>query len=147
RARFALPFRYRTHEPFSIGAAGRAFLDDRVEAAHDHALAVERHALTHFGHARVAHELLVRGVAGLPIWIFEEREDDLLVGLGIDRLAEVGDLAFGHVTFPGFDHSANDNLLNQRCEIGRLLFVGRPVALGDGDDETFEIGHAAAPSG
>ena len=51
--------------------------------------------------------LLVGRVARRPVRIFEPGEDDLLVVLGIDRLAEVGDLAFGNVAVPGLDHAAD----------------------------------------
>src|SRR5262249_3225469 len=117
------------------------------EAAHDHALTVEGHVLAHFFHARVAHELLVRGVAGLPRGIFEESEDDLLVRLCIDRLAEIGDLAFGNVAVPGFDVTPDAGFGGEGRKAARMLAIGVLVRLGHGRDESFKIGHAAAPSG
>jgi hypothetical protein len=97
----ALPFGNRDDETVRIAAGSRAaFFDDRIEAAHDHPHSVERHVLAHFGHRGVAHELLIGGVARLPVGIFEPGEDDLLVRLGINGLAEVGDFSFGNVAVP-----------------------------------------------
>src|SRR5207342_2595245 len=98
-------------------------------------------------HARVAHKPFVGGIAFLSRRIFEPGEDDLFLRLCVDGLAEVGDLAFGDVAVPGLDHPANADFLNDRRELTRVLFVSGLVALRDRYDESFEVSHAAAPSG
>src|SRR3954469_17913838 len=47
----AVCLRHRNDEAVGVRAAGRTFLDDRIEPAHDHALAVEGHVRAHFLHA------------------------------------------------------------------------------------------------
>src|SRR5205085_11415124 len=86
-------------------------------------------------------------VARRAIRIFEPREDDFLVRLGVDCLAEVGELALGHVAVPGLDRPRDTQFADHRCELGRVLLVGILVRLGHGQDESFKVGHAAAPSG
>src|SRR4029077_19750452 len=142
-----LPFGDGHDEAVGVAAARRAFLDDRIEPAHDHALAVEGHVLAHLLHARIVHELLVRGVAFLPRRIFEPGEDDLLIGLGVDRFTKVGDLALWDVAVPRFDHPADADVLDERGKLGRVLPVGVLIRFGHGHDESLEIGHATAPSG
>src|SRR3546814_9483792 len=79
------------------GLAFAAVVDDRRESADDHPLAVEGHVGAHRFHARIAHHLLVRGVAHRPVGIFEPAEHDRLVVLRLKRALEIIDLAVGHI--------------------------------------------------
>src|SRR5690606_29997072 len=54
----AVAVRHRHDEAVDIAAAGAALFEKRLEPADDHALAVERHVLAEFLHARIAHDLL-----------------------------------------------------------------------------------------
>src|SRR5690606_37158025 len=66
--------------------------------------------------------------------------------LRIDRLVEVGDLAFGHVAFPRLDVAPNAELLEQRRSARGHLAIIVLAGLGHRDQKTFNIGHAASPS-
>ena len=88
-----------------------------------------------------------RRVALLARGIFEPGENDLLAGLGGNRLAKVGDLSFGHVAFPVFDVPGDAHVAQDGRKILGRLAVRVLVAFGHGHDESFEIGHAASPSG
>src|SRR6185437_6629665 len=140
-------FRHGHDEAVGITAAGGPLFDDRLEAAVDHALAVERHGGELLLDRRVVHHLLIGGVAHLPARIFEPREDDFFLRLGVDCLAEVGDLAVGHVAVPSLDLPANAKSEEDGSSLAGVLAISLLVRLWHGRDESFEIGHAAAPSG
>src|SRR3546814_17679867 len=80
----------------ACGPLARAIIDDGCEAAVDHAPAVEGHLGAHRLHARVAHDLLVGGVACRPAGIFEPAEDDDLARLCFHGAFEIRHLAAGH---------------------------------------------------
>src|SRR6185437_4614011 len=129
-----------------VAAALAAFLYDRLEAAVDHALAVEWHRGELLLDRRIAQHLFVGCVARLPVRIFEPCENDLLVRLGVDCFAEVGDLAFRDVAVPGFDLPSNAEPQEDRSGLACVFAIGILVCLWHWRDESFEVGHAAAPS-
>src|SRR6476646_20182 len=63
-------------EAVGVATAWRPFLDDRLEAAEDHPLAVEGHRGELLLDAWVAHHPVIGGVARLAVRIFEPGEDD-----------------------------------------------------------------------
>jgi len=73
--------------------------EDRLEAAQDHALAVERH-FPGFGHSRVGKHTLMRPGTRFPVGPNHPGQDNFLARLGVNRLAIVGVLAVGYVELP-----------------------------------------------
>ena len=86
-------------------------------------------------------------VAGCPVRIFEPGENDFLIRFGIDRLAEVGDLALGNVAVPGFEMPLDPELVEYGSSVGRMLAIIFASGLGDRHQKSFEIGHLVSPSG
>ena len=128
-----------------LAVASLGVIDDRVESADDHPLAVERHLAAHLRHARVAHHLLVRGIARRLVGIFEPAENDRLVGLRLHGALEVVDLAVGDIVAPAFDHARDAEFLEQRCRIGGMLAIGFLVRGRHRDHKSFYIGHLVSP--
>src|SRR6478672_1675132 len=75
------------------GGDGLADLDERREAAPEHALAVERHRLGPGLHFGIGHDFLPARIAGLLVGPGDEGEDDIFAFLGLHRHKEIGDLA------------------------------------------------------
>src|ERR671932_785859 len=86
-------------------------VQDRREAAEDHALAIEGHGLAHGLHPGVGHDPLVRGVSDFLRGIFDPAEDDDLILLRLHGTAEVSELALRHVIAPALDHAVSAELL------------------------------------
>src|SRR5690606_11287327 len=86
-------------------------VDDRLEAAVDHALAVEWHGSGVGLHARVSHHLLPALDTSLLRRPFRPGEDDDLVVPGLYRAPVVGQLALRHVVSPRFDDARGAALL------------------------------------
>src|SRR5207248_4744126 len=80
-------------------------VEDRGEPSIDHALAVEGHFIFVGLHTRVGHQL----GPGFPPHLFgrplDPAEDNRLTLAGVDRAAEIGDLAVWHVIAPALDHA------------------------------------------
>ncbi len=118
-------------------------VDDRPEAAPEHALAVERHVAfrLHVSSAIIFSQPSSRVCLVRP---FDQGEDDLLALLGLHRPLEVGDLAFGHVVAPGLDHADRAMFLEDLRRLRGHVVIGFLLALGHRQDEAVDI--AAAPS-
>src|SRR5687768_16172580 len=101
--------RWRASEP-----AARSGFDDDLEAAVDHALAVEGHGRRVGLHARVLHRLLHARVARLARRPDDPREDHRLVGIALHGHRERSHLALGHVVSPAFDDLQRAVLLEHR---------------------------------
>src|SRR5690606_16100901 len=122
-------------------AALPAQVEQRFEAAENHALAVERHRIVGRIHARILHHLPDARVAGGLVGPFHPCEHDRLVGGGPHRAAEVGDLALGHVVAPGLDHTRGAGLDEERVEAAGVIEEGLSVAGGNRDHESVDVGH------
>src|SRR5688572_11400637 len=137
---------HRHHETVGVTrGAPTAFVDDRIEAAKDHALAVERHVREHLLHARVFHHLLVGGLVSRLVGVLDPGEDDGLVILGLYRTLEIGHLALGHVFPPAFDHPLYAELLEQLYGIRRLLEVLLLVGGRHRCHESLDVVHRYSP--
>src|SRR6185369_15306029 len=78
-----------------------SFCDQRLEAAEDHSLAVERHA--HRFHSRIGHHLVMARVGRRFVGPCYPGENDLLTGYGLDGAAKVRDLSVADIGFPSLD--------------------------------------------
>ncbi len=65
---------------------------------------------------------------------------------GVHRLAEVGDLAFGHVARPGLDVALHAEIVKDRRGVRGMLAILFAVRFRHRHDETFEISHLHPPS-
>src|SRR5216683_2571585 len=83
-------------------ASSPAHRKDRLEAAEDEALGVERRLPGRI-HARVLVHLLLGDLEARLVGPDLPGEDDLLAVFGGDRAAEVGLLAVGNEILPAFD--------------------------------------------
>jgi dihydrofolate reductase len=86
------------------------------------------------------------GIAGLLVRPLDPGEDDRLVGFGLNGLAEIGDLAVGHVVAPALDHArgaeVDEHAVALPGVVDELLLVrGR-----DRDHEPVDVAHPFPPS-
>src|SRR5690606_23266798 len=91
--------------PWGLAIACSLPVEDRLEAAVDHALAIERWIPVLILHALVGHRLRPAGVAGRLVGPFDPGVDHGLALLRLHRPAVVGQLAVRHVVPPGLDHT------------------------------------------
>ena len=134
--------RFRRYELMAVPHCSG--VDDRREAAIDHALAVERHVGVVRLHPPVLHDLRPGRVARLLRGPFDPGVDDLLVARGLHRALEVGDLAVGHVVAPRFDHARGAVFLEHRRGLGGHGAVGILVGGRNRHQEAIGIAHLAA---
>ena len=139
----AAGLRYRHHVAVEIGAATAANVDEWIEAAEDHALAVERH-LRHLLHARIGHHLFVRGVARRLVGVLHPAEDHGLIRGCLDRALEIVELALGNIVAPGLDHAVGTEFLEHRQRLAGMFEIGLPVGGGHGDYEALQV-HGGSP--
>src|SRR5262249_20106304 len=129
----------------STPIATSSLLNDRHEAAKDHALAVERHGVLVRLYARVAHERLHALVAHLARRPNDPREDYGLVGLALHRHRKRCHLTLGDIIAPTFNHLESAVVLE---DVGRrfsMLLELLKVCRGNRSDESIDIGHGIAP--
>src|SRR6185503_17233318 len=135
---------------FSGGDWGRCLpnfllggVENFIEAAPEHALAVERH-FTLRPQALVGHNRLPGFVAPGLIGPLDEGEDDAFSILRLHRAVEVGDLAFGHVIAERFDHAGRAVLAESLRHLGGEIAIRLALALGNWHDESIHIAAARA---
>ena len=87
-----------------LAVASVAGIDDHLEAAKDHPLAVERHRVGLRIEARVGHHFFLHPVARFLRRPDHPREDHCFVGLALDRHGKRRHLAVRHVVAPAFHH-------------------------------------------
>ena len=118
-------------------------LDRRLEAAPEHAHAVERQVLGigHAGQPRVGHHLLVDAVAIAAVLVDDPREDHDLAVLQLHRLRERGDLARLHVIADAFGVLQRAVLQPDLAGLARQLLVGIQVLAGNRQHVTIDVAH------
>src|SRR5687767_4024698 len=101
--------------------AGELKLHDRREPAIDQPLAVERHrVLLRIDPVVALHELVHSahcGVAGRLVGPFDPGEDNGLVLVRLDGLAEVRELAVAYIVAPTFENARGAELLEHAVSL------------------------------
>src|ERR1043166_9451941 len=118
-------------------------LEERLEAAVDQALAVERQ-VRHFGlEPRVRHHFCVDFVAlGARLGDDPGKDDDLVV-LCLHRARERGELAVGDIVADALDVSGRTVLLPDFTDLARESLVGFQILLRHGTHDTIDVTHGS----
>src|ERR1043166_251617 len=116
-------------------------LEERLEAAVDQALAVERQ-VRHFRlEPRVGHHFCVDFVALRARLRDDPGKDDDLVVLCLHRARERGELAIWDIVADALDVSGRTVLLPDFTDLARESLVGFQILLRHGNDETIDVTH------
>src|SRR5688572_2120120 len=132
-----------TEDRAFLFAKTRLLVEDRHEAAVNHALAVERHVGLVRPHPLVLHDLGPCCVARFLRWPLDPGIDDILIASRLHRAPEVRDLAFGDVIAPGLDDAGRPIFLEYRRSLGGHLAIALPVGGRHGDEIAVSVAHGS----
>src|SRR5690349_18586486 len=127
-------------ETLPPGGRPRSEIDHALEAAEDHALAVERHVLVP-GDAGVLHHLRVDLVAVFARLVHDPRKEHGLARLQIHTLWERCELTGLHVVGLALVKLERPVLFPDLSGLAGHLTVGGDVGFRDRYDESIDIGH------
>src|SRR5690606_35756210 len=139
-----LGVRDRENDAIDVAAPWLAGVDDRLEPAIDHALAVERHVVAELVHPRVFHHLFVAGLRGGLVGPGDPREHHLLAVFQRHGAAKVGLLAVADVGFPRLDMLDRAVVVRDRPELLGDPAIGIALVGGHRNDESLQV-HDRSP--